>query len=164
MSLRPRRNAATRFGASSDDRGARSPMTGTVNACAPAAKGQAIKTAIPLAKSRRRIATPKAQDCADRGLQCTITARICGRGNGVSWVKLHGSNLDPLMSPMGHSRLGRARRRSSHVRYAPKAEVKSEWYDLPRCALCAFNESTPIFRISVPARRAGGSDARRCRA
>jgi hypothetical protein len=38
-------------------------------------------------------------------------------------IKLHGSNSEPLMSALGHSRPGPAGRRASHVRYAPKATV-----------------------------------------
>jgi len=36
---------------------------------------------------------------------------------------MHRSKTGGLMSPSGHSRPGPARRRSSHVRYVPKATV-----------------------------------------
>jgi hypothetical protein len=38
---------------------------------------------------------------------------------------LHDSNSKPLMSVLGQSRPGRARAKSGHIRYAPKAEVNS---------------------------------------
>jgi hypothetical protein len=66
------------------------------------------------------MAYPKAQDYADfqRGLQQRFATGEMGFE-----VSLHGSNSEPLMSALGHSRPGPAGRRSSHVRYAPKATV-----------------------------------------
>src|SRR5262249_37410581 len=59
----------------------RNPITGGDRCCARATSGHAVvEPAIPLMKSRRRIACPVTQDYADDG----ITAGICERRNGLN--------------------------------------------------------------------------------
>src|SRR6516225_6033877 len=76
VSARPARTAAKRPAKSSRDLALRKPTTGIAGCCARAKSGQATaEPAIPLMKSRRRIACPKAQDHADfqKGLQQGFT-------------------------------------------------------------------------------------------
>jgi hypothetical protein len=76
-------------------------MTGVTGCCAPAANGQTVADpAIALMKSRRRIAFPKAQGCAD---YCSHRIRLqqgFAAGEMGLGVSLHGNNPKPLMSAL----------------------------------------------------------------
>jgi hypothetical protein len=52
-------------------------------------------------KSRRRIASPKAQEYADDGQQWRDYSRDLLPAKWGSTVNLHGSNPEPLMSALG---------------------------------------------------------------
>src|SRR5215472_4608223 len=88
---------------------------------ASAANGHAAaEPTIPLVKSRRRIASPRAQDHADgdtdRRLQQGSVP--CGMGFGVT---LHSSNLDLPMSALGQKQtLGKVQLMSA---LPPKADI-----------------------------------------
>jgi hypothetical protein len=72
-------------------------------------------------KSRRRIAFSKANDRVNVGLRHSQSNQEIAIGKIGALVSLRSSNPEPPMSALGHSLPGPAGRRSSHVRYAPKA-------------------------------------------
>jgi len=78
-------------------------LTGIVGCCARKVSGPAVADpTIALTKSRRRIAFPKAEDCAriaHREYDYSKDLRPAKLGSRVS---LRGSNPEPLMSALGH--------------------------------------------------------------
>src|SRR3974377_2145233 len=101
VSARPARTAAKRSAKSSRDLALRKPTTGIAGCCARAESGQATaEPTIPLTKSRRRIAYPKAQDHADfqKGLHQGFAIDEMGFP-----IKLHSSNREARMSALGQN-------------------------------------------------------------
>src|SRR6516225_7753302 len=96
VSARPARTAAKRSAKSSRDLALRKPTSGIAGCCARAKSGQATaEPTIPVTKSRRRIAYPKAQDHADfqKGLQQGFTTGGIGSDRHFAWQQPLGSNV-----------------------------------------------------------------------
>src|SRR5215470_6709613 len=90
-----------------------------VTLCAREARGQTIaEPAIPLMKSRRRIAFPTAGYCADFGCDYSRDLRAAKWGPTVI---LRGNNPQDRMSALGHKRTFNYLRRMSAL--PPKADV-----------------------------------------
>ena len=102
VSIRPRRKAATRCASSADEPPLINPITGIPDCCAIAASGHALtEPRIHVISSRRRIALPKAQNCATSLCDYSRDLRLTKWGSGVS---LQGSNPEPLLSALGQKR------------------------------------------------------------
>ena len=79
----------------------KNPITGIEVCCQHAANGAAAELAIPLMKSRRRIAAPRLRTASTLAAITTVDLRRAKWGSGLM---LHGSNLELAMSHMGHQR------------------------------------------------------------
>src|SRR6516225_11371323 len=88
--------------------------------CARAAIGHVVETAIPLMKSRRRIACPEAQDHANSVGDYSRDLRPAEWGSEGGG--LHGSNLELFMSAMGQKRTLRGVRPMSAL--PPIADIR----------------------------------------
>ena len=111
----------------------RNPTIGVAGCCARAASGHATaEPATTLMKSRRRIACPKAQDCARLRL---ITSGICDQRNGVQGSVCtaafraanvrFGSKADILMC-------------RADVRFTPKSRHRRAQVACPLCAKSTY--------------------------
>ena len=104
------------------------PMVGTLLACCPrAASGHAVaEPTIPLMKSRRRIAAPKAQACADYALECDYSRDLRLAEWGAP-VILRGNNPQDRMSALGQKQTLQGILLMSAL--PPKADITArDWY------------------------------------
>jgi hypothetical protein len=93
--------------------------------CARVASGQTVaEPTIPLMKSRRRIAAPKAQSlCGLRFGMTQLQQGFAAGGMGFR-IKSHGGNFEPLMSALGQKRTLKRLRVISAL--PPKADIGTQ--------------------------------------